>query len=344
MKIALTADPVLPVPPNLYGGIERVIDMLVKGLMERGHEVTLFAHKDSEVLCELVKYKGLDPQNAGDTWSNMRQVASVRGKEYDVIHSFGRLAYMTMLMPTALPKIMSYQREPSIGMVKMAMRLSKRRTVHFTGCSEYITNQIKPFAPAYAIPNGVPTDEYTFREQVAADAPLVFLGRIEHIKGTHLAIEVAQKSGRKLIIAGNVPEDKRSRKYFNQMINPHLGGGVEYIGPVNDVQKNELLGGACALLMPILWNEPFGIVMAEALACGTPVIGMSRGAVPEVITDGVNGFECTSVAEMVDAVDRIDTLNRKKARAIAEDKFSDTAVVEAYERLYTLVSMTHKVY
>ena len=344
MKIAITADPVLPVPPHLYGGIERIIDMLVKGLMKRGHEVTLFAHKDSEVLCELIKYQGLSPQNVGDIWSNMRQVTSVRGKEYDVIHSFGRLAYMAMLMPTSLPKIMSYQREPSISMVKMAMRLSKKGTVYFTGCSEYIANQIKPFAPAYVVPNGVPIGEYTFSERVAADAPLVFLGRIEHIKGTHLAIEIAQKSGRKLIIAGNIPEDKKSRTYFDHMIKPHLGPNIEYVGPVNNAQKNELLGTACALLMPILWNEPFGIVMAEALACGTPVIGMSRGAVPEVIAHGINGFECTSVTEMISAVDRIDTLDRKATRTIAEEKFSDKAVVDAYERLYSSVSMKPNAY
>jgi len=341
MKIALTADPMIPVPPKLYGGIERIIDMLIKGLMEKGHEVVLFAHEESDVPCELIKYKGKDPRDKLDTWRNMRQVTSVKGKDFDVIHSFGRLAYLTALMPTALPKIMSYQREPSIKMVKMAMRLSKKGSMHFTGCSGYIANQMKPYAPAYAIPNGVPIGQYTFRPTVKDDAPLAFLGRIEHIKGTHLAIEVAQKTGRRLLIAGNIPEDEKSQAYFEKMVKPHLNGQIEYVGPVNDEEKNELLGQSYAFMMPILWNEPFGIVMAEALACGTPVIGMDRGSVPEVVENGVNGYRCQSVEDMVEAVGRASGLLREKSRKIAEERFSNKAIVAQYESLYKQLK-THK--
>lgn len=334
LKIALTADPMIPVPPLHYGGIERIIDMLIKGLMERGHEVTLFAHEDSRVACELISYKGKDPRSKWDTLRNMQQVSSILGSGYDLVHSFGRLAYLTPLMPTSLPKIMSYQREPSITMVKRAMRLSRKGTMHFTGCSSYIADQVKPFAPAYAIPNGVPIDQYTFQPEVAEDAPLVFLGRVEYIKGAHLAIEVAQKTGRKLLIAGNVPEDDKSKEYFETMIRPHLSQQIEYVGPVNDEQKNELLGKAYAFLMPILWNEPFGIVMAEALACGTPVIGMDRGSVPEVVEEGVNGYRCKTVDNMVAAVDKVKNLLRQKSRKVVEERFSDRAIVSQYEELY----------
>lgn len=334
MKVAITADPTLPVPPTLYGGIERVIDMLIKGLVKRGHEVTLFAHKDSEVPCKHVSYNGEDSNSKRDTWLNMLQISSIRSEGFDVIHSFGRLAYLTMLMPTSLPKIMSYQREPAISKVRRAMRFSKKETLHFTGCSAYIANQIKPFAPVCAIPNGVPIEQYIFREKVADDAPLVFLGRVEYIKGAHLAIDVARKSGRRLIIAGNIPDDQRSKEYFEQMIKPQLDAHIEYIGPVNDSQKNEILGGAYAFLMPILWNEPFGIVMAEALACGTPVIGMDRGSVPEVVEHGVNGFRCQSADEMVSAVNKINQLKRIDARIQAEERFSDQAIVRLYEALY----------
>ncbi|MDF9798354.1 glycosyltransferase involved in cell wall biosynthesis [Catalinimonas alkaloidigena] len=334
MKIAITADPVIPVPPKLYGGIERIIDMLIRGLLDKGHEVTLFAHPESSVSCNLIKYKGENPSKISDTLNNMKQVASLKRLNYDIIHSFGRLAYLTMLMPTSLPKVMSYQREPSIKMIRRAMRLSKKGSMHFTGCSGYIADQIKPYAPAYAIPNGVPIKQYTFQESITEDAPLVFLGRIEHIKGTHLAIEVAQKSGRKLIIAGNIPDDKKSKQYFDHQIKPHLNENIEYVGPVNDEQKNNLLGGAYAFLMPILWNEPFGIVMAEALACGTPIIGMDRGSVPEVVRQGINGFRCNTVEEMVNAVLQIQGLKRKEARLIAENKFSDKCIVDAYESLY----------
>jgi glycosyltransferase involved in cell wall biosynthesis len=271
----------------------------------------------------------------------MQQVSSILGKGFDLVHSFGRLAYLTPLMPTSLPKIMSYQREPSITMVKRAMRLSRKGTMHFTGCSSYIADQIKPFAPAHAIPNGVPINQYTFQPEVAADAPLVFLGRVEYIKGAHVAIEVAQKTGRRLIMAGNVPEDTQSKEYFETMIRPHLSQQIEYVGPVNDEQKNTLLGQAYAFLMPILWNEPFGIVMAEALACGTPVIGMDRGSVPEVVENGVNGYRCKNVEDMVEAVYKVFELSRSDSRKKAEEGFSDRAIVQQYDNLYLqLVNQT----
>ena len=339
MKIAITVDPEIPVPPLLYGGIERIVDMLVNGLVQRGHEVVLYAHKDSKVPCELISYKGTSPTSPRDTLLNAYQVSGIRRGNFDLVHSFGRIAYLTALLPTALPKIMSYQREPTISRVQMAMRLSKKGTMHFTGCSGYIANQIKPYAPAYAIPNGVPLDIYDFQEQVADDAPLVFLGRIEHIKGTHLAVEVAQKSKRKLIIAGNIPNDPKHQAYFKEKVEPFLDGDqIQYIGPVNDEQKNEMMGKAYAFLMPILWNEPFGIVMAEALACGTPVIGMERGSVPEVVQEGVNGFKCQDVAEMVAAVAKIPEIQRTDCRRIAEERFSDKAIVDAYENLYRQIT------
>ncbi len=123
---------------------------------------------------------------------------------------------------------------------------------------------------------------YKFTSGVAPDAPFVFLGRIEEIKGPHLAIEIARRAGAKLIIAGNIPEEHRA--WFDEMVAPFIDGSqVTFIGPVNDRQKSELLGQARALLMPIIWEEPFGLVMIEAMACGTPVIGMRRGAVPEVV-------------------------------------------------------------
>lgn len=303
MKIAITADPEIPVPPRLYGGIERIVDLLVRGLMARGHEVTLFAHPASDVPCRLIAYPGQRSQNRWDTVRNTIAVTRVLTGEYDLVHSFGRLAYLTALLPAALPKLMSYQREPSVPQITKALRLAQKGTLSFTGCSEYIAAQIRPYATSYAVPNGVALHKYQFNPTVSADAPLAFLGRVEEIKGVHLAIEVARRSERQLVIAGNVPDDAASRAYFQQCIRPHLDERqIHYLGAVNDAQKNELLGGAAALLMPILWNEPFGIVMAEALACGTPVLAFARGAVPEVVQHGTNGFLCASTDEMSQAV------------------------------------------
>jgi glycosyltransferase involved in cell wall biosynthesis len=181
----------------------------------------------------------------------------------------------------------------------------------------------------------VPVDRFDFEPAVPDDAPLVFLGRIAPIKGTHHAIAVAEKSGRDLVIAGNVPDDPQEQVYFKKQIEPHIDGDqIQYVGPVDDEEKNKLLGQSAAFLMPIEWEEPFGIVMAEALACGTPVIGTRRGSVPEIVTDGETGFICDSVGEMVRAVARIDTLNREACRQRCEAHFSAEAIVDGYEQLY----------
>ena len=202
----------------------------------------------------------------------------------------------------------------------------------FTGCSAYISNQITPYAKAYAIYNGVDMTKYQFKKEISSHAPLVFLGRIEPIKGTHVAIEVAKKTGKKLIIAGNIPSEFQS--YFDEEIKPQLNEQIKYIGPVNDIEKNELLGTALAFLMPILWNEPFGIVMAEAMACGTPVIGFNRGSVPEVVLNGINGFSCSNIEEMIELVLRINEIDREKVRLDAEKRFSAEVIVNDYLMLY----------
>ena len=340
MKIAITADPMIPVPPQLYGGIERIIDMLIRGLTERGHDVTLFAHSESAVACRLVPYPAKG-QGVADVLKNTLTVSRLLAGRYDLVHSFGRLAYLSMLLPAGIPKIMSYQREPTLSQVKKAVKVACKGSLWFTGCSEYIAAQIRPYAPSFAIPNGVALETYTFRPQVAPNAPLVFLGRLEHVKGPHVAIEVARQSGRSLVIAGNVPDDEASKTYFNVHIKPHLDGKhIQYIGPVNDAEKNALLGSAYAFLMPVLWNEPFGIVMAEALACGTPVIGFKRGAVPEVIEDGVNGYICDDVKEMINSVEKVKSLSRMRSRQIAEIKFSNNAVVSSYANLYSTVKLS----
>lgn len=335
LRIAITADPELPVPPRDYGGIERIIDLLVRGLVKRGHEITLFAHPDSNVPCRLVPYP--DSKN-GSSLGLIKRIAHVssgilRGR-YNLIHSFGRLAYLCGLLPLPIPKIMSYQRPVTPRSVIWAERLS-RGTLHFVGLSRHIVKPYEGRPNWHVIYNGASRDIYELRDKVSEDAPLVFLGRIEEIKGPHLAIEVARRTGRRLILAGNIPEGTKHQVYFREKIVPHVNGNVvRYIGPVTDQDKSEILGQAVALLMPVQWEEPFGIVMAEALACGTPVIGFNRGAVPEVIQNRVNGFVCESVEGMVEAVRRVKEINRKACRRIMEERFSDRSIVEGYERLY----------
>ena len=333
MKIALTADPDLPVPPRLYGGIERVIDMLAKGLVARGHNVTLFAHPDSDSAGDLVAWPGRVAQSKVDTLKNTATLARhVIGGSYDVVHSFSRIAYLTPILPLYIPKIMTYQRAVTPRTVTGGVKLS-RGALSFTAISQWMMADVVHIGHWDMVPNGVPIARYDATGGVAHDAPLVFLGRVEEIKGPHLAIEIAKRTGHRLVIAGNVPDDKRG--WFEANVAPQIDNDViRYIGPVDDRQKNALLGHAKAFLMPILWDEPFGIVMAEALACGTPVLGTRRGAVPEVVDDGITGYVRDTVDELVDAVALVDRLDRTACRRAVEARYSDDAVVEAYLSVY----------
>lgn len=332
-KIALIADPELPVPPLLYGGIERIMAMLIEGYVNLGHHVSLFAHPASKTSAKLFPYKGKTSGKITDIIKNSYLInKKLFNQQYDIVHSFGRLLYLLPQMPMRIPKLMSYQREPTISQIQKATKLAKKNTLAFTGCSAYISDKISPFASSYPIFNGVDLAVYDFKAEVKNDAPLVFLGRIEPIKGTHIAIEVAKQTGRKLTIAGNIPVKYQS--YFDNVVKPELNEQINYVGAVNDLQKNELLGKAAAFLMPIEWDEPFGIVMAEAMACGTPVIGFNRGSVPEVIKDNINGYKCDTLAEMISAVDKLGEIDRNQVRADAERRFSSEVIVDQYITLY----------
>ncbi len=326
-------------PPKCYGGIERIIHLLVCGLVEKGHDVTLFANGESTVPCMVIPYESAGRSAAGELASStLHMAAETRRRRFEVIHSFGRMAYLASVLPTRIPKIMSYQRPITRNSVIWGKRLSLG-SLHFTACSRQMTEPVRDLCQFHVVYNSVSPSSYTYRPLVEADAPLVFLGRLEHIKGTHIAIETAKRTGRRLIIAGNIPAGDIHRKYFDEKVGPHVDGErIQYVGPVGDEEKNRLLGRAAAFLMPILWDEPFGIVMAEALACGTPVIGLRRGSVPEIVDDGINGFVCGSVDEMATAVTRLDRISRKDCRLSMEERFSSSVMVEQYLKLYREVN------
>jgi glycosyltransferase involved in cell wall biosynthesis len=333
LRIAITADPELPVPPKLYGGIERIVDMIARGLVARGHEVTVFAHPDSATAGRLVAWPGRSSRSRADTARNAAILAGevLRGR-FDIVHSFSRIASLAPILPLAIPKVMTYQRAISPRTTRWGHMLS-RGSLSFTAISHWMMRDVSATGNWVMVPNGVPLDVYDFTRDVLPDAPLVFLGRIEEIKGPHLAIDIARRSGRRLVIAGNVPEEKRA--WFNAHVHPHIDGKhITYIGPVDDTQKNALLGRAAALLMPILWEEPFGIVMVEALACGTPVLGLDRGAVPEVIEDGVTGFVGRDVDSLVVAAGRLGEIDRAQCRERVRGVYSSDAIVDAYLDVY----------
>jgi glycosyltransferase involved in cell wall biosynthesis len=336
----MTADPYLPVPPDTYGGIERVIDMLVRELTSRGHEIVLWAHPASRTAARLRPYGRPPHRGPAQRMGELMDVAGGLWRaraDVDLVHSFGRLAALLPVLPVkALPKIQSYQRAIPWKGVRRAARLAGR-SLRFTACS----TSLYANAPGahggqcwHTVFNGVDAGKYAPAVGVPDDAPLVFLGRLERIKGVHHAVAIARGAGRRLVIAGTRVEDSAGIEYFDREIAPALGIDVEYIGPVTDRDKNDLLGRAAALLMPIEWDEPFGIVMAEAFACGTPVIGFARGSVAEVVTDGVTGFVVRTVDEAIAAVPRLRTIDRRAVRAECERRFSAPVIADGYERLY----------
>jgi glycosyltransferase involved in cell wall biosynthesis len=342
MRIAITVDPYYPVPPLQYGGIERIVDFVVRGLQARGHETVLFAHPESSVTEKLVGYgmpphqglraRGLELWQLGwGLWHRRRQ--------FDVILSWGRLAALLPVLPLrGLPKVQRYCRgSVPWQSVSKAVRLGGS-SICFVGSSTSVysdrPDQGRLGGHWRTIFDGVELEKYLFVEHVASDAPLVYLGRLEAMKGVHTAIAAAKASGRKLIIAGNKVTTSADRGYFEQEVAPHLDGRqVEYIGPVNDRDKNELLGRCAALLFPTQYKEGFGIVMAEAMACGTPVLATPCGSVPEVVRDNVNGFVCRSVDDFAGAVQKLSAINRATVRKDCEQRFNAEEIVSQFEQL-----------
>ena len=338
MRLLLTADPEIEVPPTTYGGIERIVDVLVRRLRAEGHQVALVARKGSTCPAdEIFAWPGEHSQSIVDTLLNMWTLRrAVRTFKPDLIHSFSRIAYLLPHLRRSIPIVMSYQRDPTPRTVGLATRLAAPNVLTFTGCSEYIAGVGRPSGGTWhGIPNFTDTDALAFSPSVGVDAPLVFLSRVESIKGAHWAIEIARRTKRRLIIAGNHAEAGPEGDYWRQQIEPQIGrDGIEYVGPVDDVQKSALLGQAQAMVVPIQWNEPFGIVFAESLACGTPVISCPRGALPEIVRPGIDGFLIQTIEQGCEAVAKLGTIDRAVCRRRAEDHFSPRAVVARYVDLY----------
>lgn len=337
-------DPFIRVPPKEYGGIERVIADLANGLTRRGHEVTLWAAPGS---CIRAKVMPFGSEGEWTRWSNLRNTAALcarfaqhRGR-FDLIHNFGRLAYLISVLRSDLPKIQTYMRPVNPGNMQKVRALGGRR-VHYTAVSAAIRDTGAPGGGDWSvIYNCAPVAEFTPTLDVdPRTAPLLFLGRLERCKGAHTAIAVARRLGRALIIAGNQSALPHERAYFEREVVPNIDGRlVRYVGPVDNAQKNVLLGDSAALLLPVEWEEPFPVVLPEALLCGTPVVGFRRGGIPEGIADGRTGFICDDAGQMASAVERLPAIDRAVCRAEAVRRFSDDAIVAEYEALYrSLVS------
>ena len=342
MRILLLMDPYIKVPPDHYGGIERVIADIAEQFMQRGHDVTLWAAPGSRLNGRDDAVEPFGREGEWTRWSNIRNTVTLGGRflraprRFDVIHNFGRLAYLAPVLALDVPKVQTYMRTVSPANMGTARRLGARR-LHYTAVSDRMANTGRPGGGEWSvIYNCAVPARYTFTAGTnPADAPLVFLGRLDRCKGVHHAITVAQRLRRRLVIAGNISPLAEEQAYFNDEIAPRIDGElVTYIGPVGDAAKQTLLGGAAAMLLPIEWEEPFPVVLPESMLCGTPLIAFARGGVPEGIDHGRTGFLCDTVDEMTALVARLPELDRGGVRAEAERRFSDSAIAGEYERLY----------
>lgn len=339
MRILLIMDPGILVPPQGYGGHERLVYLFAKEYTRMGHEVHLLVTEGSVVEGCTVHALGKEgfPQAEGELYKTIRKAWSFLLKhrnEFDLVHNFGRLLYLLPIFNHPVKKIMTYGREINASNIQKSILLPNKNLV-FTGCSNNLVQRSGAKGNWHIVYNAIDFKKYNLNEQYDENAPLIFLGRIEKVKGCHTAIKLAKETGNKLIIAGNISPLAEEREYFRKEIEPHLDGEqIIHVGQVNDEQKNYYLQKAKALLFPIEWNEPFGIVMIEAMACGTPVIGYTRGSVDEVIDEGVTGFKVNNYEELKSAVQQLGKIDRTKCRQTASQRFDTAIIAEQYLSLF----------
>lgn len=330
----MTCDPEIPVPPKLYGGVERLVDGLAKAYQEMGHEIFLLANLDSTCAAatKIYAFPALASRGyinvAKNAWKLYQVVKEVKP---DVVHSFSRLLYTyPVLLTRKLSFLQTYGRFISPKSTKLASLVGGKK-MNFTAAANHMLTHLKDprkFTPIY---NFVDTNYFVPDDKVEKEY-LMFLGRIEDIKGTKECIEVALATNTKLIIAGNIQPGHEA--YFDSKIKPFLENPlIDYVGPVNDAQKLFYLQRSKAFLFPIKWEEPFGIVMAEAMACGTPVIGFKRGSVPEVVNNNETGFVVNNTEQMIIAVDKISKIDKEKVRKDCVERFSREVIAEQYIEL-----------
>ncbi|MES2278838.1 MAG: glycosyltransferase family 4 protein [Bacteroidota bacterium] len=338
MKILLIMDPGIPVPPKFYGGHERLVYLFAEEYQRLGHDVTLLAGPDSYCSGKTVTFGLNSLKRSG--FQKLTEIFFVwkylikNHSNFDIVHNFGRLMYLTPIINFRVKKIMTYGRKITASGIKTINILPNKNMV-FTACSNYCVSTGNVAGRWETVYNTIDFANYNLTQQVKADAPLMFLGRLDRIKGVHIAIQAARATNHKLIIAGNISHTTDNYQYFKTEIEPHIDNDqIKYVGELNDTDKNTYLGQAKALLFPIQWDEPFGMVMIEAMACGTPVIAFKRGSVPEVVKDGVNGYIVNNQQEMITALDKIADINRMDCRTSAYDNFNVNLIAQNYLNLF----------
>jgi glycosyltransferase involved in cell wall biosynthesis len=339
MRIAQLAPLAESVPPKYYGGTERIVSYLTEELVQQGHDVTLFATGDSQTnarlnpMCRECLRKANGVSNPHAPFTMMLEKAFAAADQFDVIHSHLDFLTFPLARRCGTPVLTTLHGRLDLPELKPIF-------AEFIDCPLISIShaQRQPLAWAswqQTIYHGLPENLYSFYP--FSQPYLAFIGRLTPEKRPDHAIEIAKRVGMPLKIAAKV--DPVDREYFRTVIQPLLSDPlVEFVGEVTDAEKNELLGNAFALVAPFDWPEPFGLVFIEALACGTPILAYRRGSVPEIIDDGQTGFICDTVDQMVNAVSRVSTLDRKHCRQVFEKRFTLKRMVQDYLAAYeTLV-------
>ena len=342
MRIAQVAPLNESVPPALYGGTERVVSYLTEELVRLGHDVTLFASGDSQTTAKLV------PGSPQALWRDTRvretlphhvrllELVFRQAEQFDVLHFHCDYVHFPLVRRCNCATVTTMH-----GMMHppdLWQLFEEYREVPLVSISN---DQRRPIPHANwkgTVHHGLPPDLFTFNEH--GGDYLAFLGRMSPEKGVDRAIEIATQAGMPLKIAAKIYPEERG--YFETTLAPLLCAAkplIEFEGELGQLEKNELLGNAKAVLFPIDWPEPFGLVMIEALACGTPVIAWRRGSVPEVLEDGVTGYIVESVAEAVKALGKLDQLSRRECRRIFESRFTAERMARDYLRIFS--SLAH---
>ena len=330
MRIAMLSPIAWRTPPLHYGPWERTVSLLTEGLVERGVDVTLFATGESETKAKLVSVvnKGYeeDRELAPKVWECLHiSELFERADEFDIIHNqfdFLPLTYSKMINTPVVTTIHGFS-SPKI----LPVYRKYNGKVHYVAISD--ADRSPELAYIATVHHGIDIENFTFNENHGEY--LLFFGRFHWDKGAKEAVEIAQKTGMKLIMAGIVQDEA----YFEREVKPHIDGKrIVYVGSADPGQRDELMGNALALLHPINFEEPFGLSVVESMACGTPVIAFNKGSMPELIIDGKTGFLVSGVEEAVGAVARVESIDRKDCRSRVEKHFTVAQMVEGYLKVY----------
>jgi glycosyltransferase involved in cell wall biosynthesis len=337
LSIGIIAPPWFPLPPNRYGGIEKIVSILADGLAARGHRVTLFASGDSFSQATLSHVLAKAPSKKINNGTYLEAIHSLaayaKARHFNIIHdhdgivsrSLGAIINQLLKIP-----VVATLHGPVTPPIKNFFKVTGS-SIFLITLTDFQRNQLQGLNYLATIPNAIEISNFPFTTR--KEDFLLFVGRMNPEKGAGIAARIARMVNRRLIMIGklNEPEEKI---YFEKCVRPYLNKNVIFIGEVDQKTKLDLYAKASCTLFPIQWDEPFGLVMIESMACGTPVIAFRRGSVPEIIKHGETGFIVESVPEMIKAIKKIERINNKVCRKYVAEKFNVTSFLDKHEEAY----------